>query len=59
MKNSLDDRLLHLEEKLAHLERLVEKLNQASLEQELRLERTLKALDAVQQSLAAAHSSDS
>ncbi len=39
MSKELEHRLIHIEEKLARLERLVEQLNQATTDQELRLEK--------------------
>jgi uncharacterized coiled-coil protein SlyX len=39
MSHDLEDRLIRIEHKLAHLERLTEKLEQATVDQELRLER--------------------
>jgi len=39
MSNALEERLIRIEQKLAHLERLTEKLEQATVDQELRIER--------------------
>lgn len=40
----LEQRLLKVEEKLAHLERLTEQLNEVLLEQDRRLERLVRTL---------------
>jgi uncharacterized coiled-coil protein SlyX len=59
MSHSVDDRLLRLEEKLAHMERLLEQLNQATLDQELRIERVQTGLEQVKHSVASTGGSDS
>lgn len=45
MPSDLEDRLIRIEQKLAHMERLTEKLAQANVDQELRIERLQNLLD--------------
>ncbi len=59
MSHSVEDRLIRLEEKIAHMERLLEQLNQATLDQELRIERVQAGLEHVKHSVASTGGSDS
>lgn len=46
MSDDLEDRLIRIEQKLAHLERHAQQLEAANLDQELRLERMQHLLEA-------------
>ena len=45
MKETLENRLLHIEEKLSHMERLCQQLDLATQNQEMRLEKLQSILN--------------